>query len=267
MEIRSLGHRTDLFFPRFEGEIIDRGDYLVILTRSNPTFYWGNYLIFDRPPAEGDYDRWRALFGQEVYSQVQAQHMTFAWDTVDGETGLVQPFLDAGFRLSQTVVLTAREVHLPPKCNAEVVVRPLRDEHEWLQSLDVQVACGAPDFTGESYRTFKIRQQQRYRKMIAAGLGEWFGAFLGDQMVADLGLFHAGPIGRFQQVGTHPDFRRRGICGRLVYEAARYGLERMGIETLVMLADENYHAARIYESVGFVPTEHTVGIELRPAGD
>jgi hypothetical protein len=39
MKVQSLGYRTDLIFPTFEGQITDRGDYLVIRTPSNPTFY------------------------------------------------------------------------------------------------------------------------------------------------------------------------------------------------------------------------------------
>jgi hypothetical protein len=46
MDIRSLGYRTDLFFPRFDGIIIDRGSYLVIRTPGNPHFYWGQFLLF-----------------------------------------------------------------------------------------------------------------------------------------------------------------------------------------------------------------------------
>jgi len=37
MKVHSLGYQTDLIFPAFDGEVIDRGDYLVIKTPSNPT--------------------------------------------------------------------------------------------------------------------------------------------------------------------------------------------------------------------------------------
>lgn len=57
MQVRSLGYRTDLIFPAFDGQITDRGDYLVVRTPSNPTFYWGNFLLFDRPPGDGDFER------------------------------------------------------------------------------------------------------------------------------------------------------------------------------------------------------------------
>lgn len=79
--------------------------------------------------------------------------------------------------------------------------------------------------------------------------------------MGNLGVFVKDGVGRFQSVGTHPDFRRRGLCGTLVYEAARYTLEHMGAETLVMVADEEYHAAGIYELVGFRPTEHQIGMD------
>jgi len=35
MHLHSLGYQTDLIFPRFDGIILDRGDYLVIQTPTN----------------------------------------------------------------------------------------------------------------------------------------------------------------------------------------------------------------------------------------
>ena len=66
MNIQSLGYRTDLVYPRFDGEVIDRGDYVVIRTPSNPTFPWGNFLLFAQPPVAGDLDQWRRLFAEEI---------------------------------------------------------------------------------------------------------------------------------------------------------------------------------------------------------
>ena len=261
MQIHSLGYRTDLFFPRFEGIILDRENYLVILTPSNPGFYWGNFLLFDAPPVPGDLKKWQALFEQEICAHQDAPHRVFGWDTATGEAGDVQPFLDAGFRLSQAIVLTAQQVNLPPKYNSEVVVRALAEDWEWEQALQNQVYCRQPEFTFEDYLPFKRAKMQRYRAMQRAGLGEWFGAFVGNRLVADLGLFCMDGVARFQTVETAPEFRRQGICGTMVYQAARYGFERLGAKTLVMVADEHYHAARIYESVGFRVQERQIGLE------
>jgi predicted GNAT family acetyltransferase len=105
----------------------------------------------------------------------------------------------------------------------------------------------------------------RWREMANAGLGAWHGAFLTERLVADCGLFFddAAGVGRFQSVATHPDFRRRGLCGRLIWEVARAGLQR--VPTLVMVADDEYHAARIYESVGFERVEVSFALSLEPA--
>lgn len=267
MNIQSLGYRTDLFFPRFDGEVLDRGEYVVIRTPSNPSFHWGNFLLFDRPPAAGDLDRWRRLFAEEVGTAPAITHLAFGWDSTESETGDIQPFLEAGLRVNASVVLTTRAVHPPPKYNAEVVIRPLREDWEWESALEAQIACRSSEYSLKDYTPFKTRQMIRSRQMVQAGLGEWFGAFLGNRVAGNLGVFVEGGVGRFQSVGTHPNFQRCGICGSLVYEAAQYAFQNLGAKTLVMVADEEYHAAKVYESVGFVPTEHEIGMDWWEGAD
>jgi GNAT superfamily N-acetyltransferase len=261
MRLRSLGYRTDLIFSRFGGRVIDRGDYLVVLTPDNPGYRWGNFLLFAEPPREGDFARWRRLFAEEVGSPPEITHVVFGWDGVDGELGEVAPFREAGFRLEESVVLTAGQVRLPPKVNDEIEIRPLRKDWEWREATLTQIACRDPEEDLAGYTLFKERKMASYRHMAEAGLGGWFGAFWEGRLVADMGLFQDGDVARFQAVETHPDFRRRGICGTMVHWVARYGLTHMGAKTLVMIADPNYHAARIYESVGFRPSERQVGLE------
>ena len=54
-------------------------------------------------------------------------------------------------------------------------------------------------------------------------------------------------------------------CQTLVYEVSRRALA-WGLATLVMVADPDYHAARIYESLGFAVAEQQMGLELEPPG-
>ena len=79
-------------------------------------------------------------------------------------------------------------------------------------------------------------------------------------MVGSLGIFTGKDVACFQIVSTHSDFQRRGVCSTLVYESASHALENMGAKTLVMVADEEYHAAKIYESVGFKPNQKQIGL-------
>lgn len=261
MQIKSLGYRTDLIFPRFEGEITDRGNYLVIRTPTNPHFYWGNYLLFDRPPGEGDFKRWRDLFAREIGSPPQVTHQVFGWDTIHGEKGFIEPFLAAGFQAIHTEVLTAQQIHPPARPHPGVTVRPLRTTADWEQAIENQVRCREPEHSEDGHRRFKQRQFACYRRMAEAGLGEWFGAFLGEQLVADLGIYHDGELGRYQNVETHPDYRRQGIAGTLVYQASCYALEQFHLKGLVIVADYEGAPARLYRSLGFEYREQQVGLE------
>jgi hypothetical protein len=262
MQVKSLGYQTDLIFPRFDGEIIDRGDYLIILTPTNPDFYWGNFLLFANPPGRGDFDLWKQIFAEEIGWRPRIKHLAFGWDSPEGDLGQIEPFREAGFHLFQDVILTTPSVNRPPKYNSEVVVKPISSDWEWDQALQTLLMWPWP--AGEADESdmagFTAKEMERYRAMTRAGLGHWFGAFLGEQFTAGLGIFVEGTIGRFQRVSTRPDFRRRGICSTLVYQVSCYAFEQMGVETLVMAADEDYFAARIYESVGFMPTERQVGV-------
>ena len=180
MELRSLGYRTDLIFPAYDGVILDRGHYLVIRTPSNPTFYWGNFLLFDRPPGEGDYSKWRELFVEEIGTPPRFEHQAFGWDTTSNEMGFIQPFLDNGFELEHASVLTAQQVNLIPKSSPGVTFRPLLSEDDWIQSVENQVISRDPIFSESGYRIFRQRQMKRYRDMVSHGLGVWFGAFIGN---------------------------------------------------------------------------------------
>lgn len=79
-----------------------------------------------------------------------------------------------------------------------------------------------------------------------------------------MGLVDAGGgLARYQSVETHPEFRGRGLAGTLVHRVAAYGFDEMNARTLVMVADPEYLAIRIYRSVGFNDTETQTLLEQR----
>jgi len=261
MHIQSLGYRIHLIFPHFDGEVIDKGDYLAIHTPTNTGFYWGNFLLFAHPPRAGDLDRWQGLFAEEIGVPPAVNHMVFGWDSPTGEHGEITPFLEAGFKLEEHLIMSAMTVHPPPKWNDTVVIRPIQGDQEWEQALDISLRCFPGNEFGESYRPFMQREMGRFRNMSDAGWGHWFGAFSGSRMAAGLGLYAEHGLGSFELVGTHPDFQRQGICGTLVYHAAQHEFEQMGVHTLALAADIGYHAEKIYESVGFKVVERQAGLE------
>lgn len=260
MQVKSLGYHTDLIFASYDGEIINRGNYLVIRTPTNPSFYWGNYLLFEHPPMEGDYQRWQELFAKEIGTPPLVIHQTFGWDTTDNEKGVIEPFLEKGYHLDQRVVLTTQNLIPPSHSIQGVTVRPFELEYDWTQSIENQVECRAPEFAEASYRLFMQRQMNRYRAMTQVGLGAWFGAFIGSQLVADLGIFYTNQLGRYQSVLTHPKYRRKGIARQLLLESGVYALKHFELKNLVIVADTGSIAEKLYLSIGFEFVEHQTGI-------
>ncbi len=258
MNVRSLAYRTDLIFPCFDGVVLEKGGYLVVKTPGNPSFMWGNFLLFPQGPKAGDLERWRDLFRREFGTE--AHHMAFGIDeTGDKPTGL-EPFLQVGFSLDESVVLATDAAREPPKRHREATVRPLRSPSEWDAALENQLRYRPSGFEEASYRTFKSKQMQRYRRMAEAGLGHWFGAFVNGVLAADLGVFVEGGLARYQSVGTRPEYRRQGLCGTLVHAAAEHMRAHFSAHTLVIVADKGSVAADIYRSANFGEVETQYGL-------
>lgn len=265
MEVLSLGYRTDLLFHRYEGEVVERPDCLVIRTPEQPGYYWGNLLLFPSPPAPGDCPRWMARFREEFADLPGVRHQTFAWDAPGGETGDLDPFLAEGFAYDPGQVLHAREVHPPPRPLEELEVRPLRTPEEWQAAVECQVACRDPVFSEAAYREFSRGRMERLGAMASEGLGWWFGAFLDGLQVGSLGIYLEGEVGRFQIVGTLPEYRRRGVCGTLVHRSSLQALAA-GARELVLVAELGSPAERVYGSVGYGPLEIQPGLCRFPPG-
>lgn len=270
----SLGWRTDLIFARFDAEVLDRGDYLVVCTPHNPDYWWGNFLLFGTAPRAGDALRWRAAFDAEITQHLPAcGHLAFGVDA-PGPVTLPDDFHALGLTLSASTVLTQTAAQrkaprrtLPAGC----AVRVLRLPDEADLAVQLQVECDEGAHEAQAFRRFRVRQMARYTAMQQAGLGQWFGVFAsgpaGETLVADCGLFRdpGAPLARFQYVETHPAWRRRGLCSALVHAACGFGYAQLGADTLVIVADPADVAMRVYESLGFEPGRSTWQLERGPA--
>ncbi|MCO5144200.1 MAG: GNAT family N-acetyltransferase [Oligoflexia bacterium] len=259
MKPKTLGYQSELIFSNFDGKVDDRGEYTVVRTLTNPNFFWGNLLIFPRAPKNEDFEKWKMIFKKE-FTDPSIYHMTFAWDSEESDESRFSHFIENGFDFQKQVILATNKVNAPPYPNNEIEIKPVKSLGEWEEVVAIQVASSHDHLPKEEWRKFYLSQRERYKKMIEAGIGEWFGAFLHKRLVASLGIFHNHKIGRYQIVSTHPEHTRKGICGTLVYETAKYALKNWKLTNLVMCADQEYHAARIYESVGFRPVNKEYGL-------
>jgi ribosomal protein S18 acetylase RimI-like enzyme len=261
MNVASLGLQTDVAVLERSGSTIeDCGDHLVVRTPRNPTFYWGNFLVLDAVPPPERIDAWLDRF---VAALPGARHRAIAFDRPDGTVDELAAFAERGFTVNASSVMTARSVQPPPHPNTEATCRPLSSDDDWAQSVALTLACH--DGYEENHVEFVNLRVESNRELVTGGHGAWFGAFVDGRLVSQMGLVRAGDgLARFQSVETGPAFRRRGLAGTLVHHLGEVGFAELGAETLVMVADPNDDAVRVYRTVGFNEAESALDAELAP---
>jgi GNAT superfamily N-acetyltransferase len=262
MDIRSLGFRTDLRLLEMTGSVIEeRGTHLVVRTPANPTYFWGNFLLLRRLPFPGGE---REVIGAFHTEFPLAEHVAIGVDGTEDLTEQLAPFAAAGLEVDSGVVLTTGALQAPRPVDDDVVVRPLESDDDWERraGLSHQLWSSTDETT---FMTFARRKNEQERALVGRGLGRRYAAFVGDELVSTAGVFvtHAG-IARFQSVETHPDHRRRGLAAAVVHAAGEHALATYGIEVLVIAADADGDAIRIYRRLGFADAERHNTMQRTP---
>lgn len=263
VDVVSLGYRTDLMVRALEGsEVVDHGEYITVRTAANPAYWWGNFLLLPAAAVPGEASQWLSLFAAEFPA---AAHVALGIDiTVEGPAGLAG-LAAAGLDVQRDTVLTASVLGEPPHPSRTAQLRQLTSDGDWKQSAELRDICNAQDGLPAD-RAFADARIIAQRSLAGTGHGAWFGAFQDGQLAAHLGVFSDGTgIARYQDVGTHPDARRQGLAATLVCYAGRYAIDHLAATTLVIVADPDESAIRVYRSVGFADRQTQVSLQ-RPPG-
>lgn len=260
MDVRSLAWRTDIALLQQSGSTVsDHGDHLVVRTPENPAFYWGNFLLLAAPPPAAEARGWVERFEDALPG---SRHRTFGLDQPHAATDEFDCFARLGYSLDCSIVLTTDAVHPPERDAAGVALRPLLSDEDWTQRVALAHALhGEGDEPGE----FLLRRARAERRRCESGHGAWFGAFEGDRLLSALGIFRTvDGLARYQDVETHPAARRRGLASALLHHAGLFAAQELGATKLVIVADPDYHALRLYRSLGFTDSETQLQAQLSP---
>jgi hypothetical protein len=260
MELKSLAIKTGLVLDELVANIEEKENYIVVRTPDRPDYFWGNYLIMKDSPSSSCCEEWCRIFEKEIGTKKDKGYIAITCDLIDDANLDFSLFEKEGFDVSISKVLTTSEVKKPEKYNENVEVRAFGDA-DWPKYVDIHFTPNWGYGPDDEQKVFLQEESEIFKTVVKENKGQRYGAFLDGEMVAELGVYWKGDLVRFNNVGTHPEHRRLGACSTLVYKVSQLLLKEDSSRTLVMEADEDYHAAAIYESVGFKPTQKLVAFE------
>ncbi len=249
----NLGLATDLLLHAETGSVESTDRYVVVRTPQAPDYFFGNLLVLSERPSASDIDQLEDDFARLVGVPPAIAHRTFTWSETwpENDVGTVDlaAFVERGYDATLYRVLTTTPDRIRPAvARPNLEVRAFHSQRDWDDWAAMQLA-NMPDPADPTSQRYMAQQQIAHKNVIARGLGAWWGAFIDGEQVGSLGLFFFGRIGRFQAVITSEQHRNKGICKMLVSEVIR--ATAGSADHLVMVADESYHAGKIYESLGF----------------
>ncbi len=267
MEITSIGFLSETLFQRYNGLVRDHGDCIEVRTPDNYDFWFGNYLLLAGPPDVPDISGWTMRFDTAFFDAAEVQHKCLQWLDDGRDTRVMRAeFERLGWEFDQTSVLCAIKSKALRPAPEGLRFRNISSVSDWDKVLEHHVLTRPDGFAEAAYRAFKIKRLAVYKALLAAGHGHWYGAFKGAELVADMGIFHRKNISRFQEVSTHPDHRRQGICAALVHYASCAEQAVRPGNKMVILADRGEPAERVYKSLGYAEIEQMQSVVLRPNG-
>jgi ribosomal protein S18 acetylase RimI-like enzyme len=254
VRVRSLGFDTDLMVLRLSGsQVSDRGDHVVVRTQSNPSYWWGNFVLVAGP---GEVDSGLRIFTEEFPG---AGHVALGVDGTDGAAVATDAL---GLTADTPAVLTAPSDALPAQARVNAELRVLSNGADWEELFRLRMAGAVADGPpAAADPTFQAARVAEARGLSERGAGLFLGAFGSGRLVATLGIVSDGSgFARYQSVLTDVSYRRRGLAGRLLVEAAARARERWAATRLVIVADPEGPAINRYRSLGFAETERQVGL-------
>jgi GNAT superfamily N-acetyltransferase len=256
MSLRSLAMRSELLTLSGISHLTEHDDYLVQFTPTEPDFWMGNQLIMS--DAKLSAPETFVIFETHF---PDASHRSVVWDIPNLDPLKVREVGDLGCMLdgfdTMTLQGSLRDAVMPDGMS----VRALDAIDDWTKAEALQAEVGLEEGRDpKSYGPYLARRNAGRREQITKGIGQWFGAFEGDRIVAQLGMFHDDSIARYQSVETRATHRRRGICSALLRHAALWALGRAPNADVVIVAEADTDAGRLYRKMGFAHAETIYGI-------
>lgn len=260
-DLRSLGLASDLLVMRELSECEHHADRVVMRTPSEPDFWYGNRVIFRTSVVEPE-----AQIAQFRADFPHARHIVLDWDAPGMEHGAGTKDLERrGFEIDASDVLALSGAFSGRNAPDGIVIRPLEGDADWDRAAALQIETGVEDgYAHAGYEKFTRARCANRRTQISDGQGIWLGAFDGEMLVGDLGLFCDSRVARFQSVETRRSHRGKGICTALLSRAIAWQRQVAPTARPVIVAERDSVAGRIYRRCGFALHETLLSALRKP---
>lgn len=262
MPLKSLGLASDVMVLGDKSNLEEHDNHFVLRSRDEPDFWFGNMIILKDDLVDPDLQIavFRAGFPD-------ANHSTICWDVPNmvGRERLAQ-FAELGFKIDESDVLV---LNTPPTRNPVpdgITVRILKSDDDWHKATELQGITGVEvGHDAEGYLDYIKTRMKACRRLTDEGRGVWLGAFHGDELAGDLGVYANAATARFQAVETRASFRRQGVCAALVTAGAEWAQSQFPDTKTIIVADHDSAAGRIYRRCGFTLQEQLLAVYKGPA--
>lgn len=255
MPLRSLCLASDVLVLRGQSRLEELDDRFILRSPKEPDFWFGNCVMFKDAVVDPEVQiaRFKSDFPE-------ARHVTLQWDIPDMErTEAFDAFENMGFEVDISDVLVLNGPLNRKAAPEGITIRPLSTDKDWDKATELQGLTGMEDRDhGSDYLPYIKTRMEVCRAQCETRFATWLGAFAGDELAGDLGIYADERTARFQAVETRASYRRRGICAALVTAGVDWALGKYPDTKVVIVADPEANAGRIYRRCGFELTEQVI---------
>jgi len=238
----------------------DHPDRIVQRTPDEPNFWFGNRVIFKEAPTDA-----QAAIAQFHADFPDAEHICLCWDVPDlSLEAVTRLFEGTDIPVDQGDALTLSGPIRRPPLPEGVTLRAFAGDEDWAQRIAIDLEDRPENVSEADYLAYIENHVAKRRDEIAAGRGQWFGAFEGDVLLGDMGIFHDADLIRYQSVQTRESARRRGIASALLVVALDWAQARAPNALPVIVADAGSDAGRLYRRAGFALAQTNVAAYRGP---
>lgn len=248
---RGMIVRSDQLPQPVSTVFVERDGYSLVSTPGFDEYWCGNYLVLKQPPQSSQLDKWKANWDREFKGRPELRTVVFTWcEALGSSAGSYRQQGDKVRLEIDSARFMSLGLLIRPAPVRGLVIRQAADS-EWQGLHNLGAAQIAPNKA--EHCAYWKRRLAEFQNSVTAGRGSWWVALQDDQIVGSVGFFGDGHVGRFQEVTTAKEWRSRGIASNLVYEiASAYCKQNISSEVLIA-AEPDSQAERIYSRLGFTP--------------